>query len=87
MELVEYLKDGLTTEQVKEILLKTNLTPFDLVRTHEEYYKAELAGKHFTDEEWIQIIVENPKLLKRPIAVDRLKAVIGLPAEEFDALL
>lgn len=87
IEICEYLKDGLTEDDLREILLKTNLKPFDLVRTHEEYYLKELKGKNFTDEEWIRIILENPKLLKRPIVVDRMKAVIALPAENIDALL
>lgn len=87
IEIYEYLKDGLTEDDLREILLKTNLKPFDLVRTHEEYYLKELTGKNFTDEEWIRIILENPKLLKRPIVVDRMKAVIALPAENIDALL
>ncbi|WP_047445306.1 ArsC/Spx/MgsR family protein [Alistipes sp. ZOR0009] len=87
IEIYEYLKDGLTEDDLREILLKTNLKPFDLVRTHEEYYLKELKGKNFTDEEWIRIILENPKLLKRPIVVDRMKAVIALPAENIDALL
>lgn len=87
IEIYEYLKDGLTEDDLREILLKTNLKPFDLVRTHEEYYLKELKGKNFTDEEWIRIILENPKLLKSPIVVDRMKAVIALPAENIDALL
>lgn len=87
IELYEYLKEGLTREDLMEILLKTNLKPFDLVRTHEEYFQQELKGKNFTDDEWIRIILENPKLLKRPIVVGKLKAVIAIPAENIDALL
>lgn len=86
-EIYDYLKNGLTLADMKEILLKTNLKPIDLVRTQEEYYKKELKGKNFTDDEWVKIILENPKLLKRPIVVDRLKAVIGIPAENIDLLI
>lgn len=83
----DYLKNGLTLDDMKEILLKTNLKPIDLVRTQEEYYKKELKGKNFTDDEWVKIILENPKLLKRPIVVDRLKAIVALPAENIDLLI
>lgn len=86
-EICDYLKTGLKIEDIKEILLKTNLKPVDLVRTQEEYYKKELKGKNFTDDEWVKIILENPKLLKRPIVVDRLKAVIAIPAESIDLLI
>lgn len=86
-EVVEYLKSGISKEDIDEILLKTNLKPKDLIRTHEEYYKQELKDKNFTDDEWIKIIIENPKLLKRPIVLDRLKGVIAIPAETIDCLL
>ena len=86
-KIVEYLKSGLTEEFLNEIILKSNLKPKDLVRTQEELYKKELKGKHFTDEEWIKIIIENPVLLQRPIVVGKLKAVLAQPAEEIDKIL
>ncbi len=86
IEVVEYLKEGLTEEIIKEILLKTNLSPIDIVRKQEEVYKKELKGKEFNDEEWIQIIVENPKLLQRPIIVGKQKAVLAQPPEKADEL-
>ncbi len=85
-EIREYLKDQITKDELKEILLKTNLKPHDLVRTQEDYYKKFLKGKNFTTDEWIKIITENPKLLHRPIVVARLKAVIGIPPEEIEKL-
>lgn len=86
-EVVEYLKEGLTKEILEEILLKTNLQPIDLVRKHEDLYKKELKGKEFTKEEWIQILIENPRLLHRPIVVAKHKAVFAQPAEEIDKVL
>jgi arsenate reductase (glutaredoxin) len=86
-EIVEYMKDGLSSEQIKEILLKSNLKPTDIIRTHEELYIKELKDKKFTDEEWIEIIVENPKLLQRPIIIGKHKAVFAQPAEKLDELL
>jgi len=85
-ELIEYLKNPITEEELKDILVKLNLKPIDMVRTQEEVYKKELKGKKFNDDEWVKIIVENPKLLKRPIVVKEYKAVWGDPAEEIDKL-
>ena len=81
-----YLKEEMTTEEMKEILLKMNVSPVDLVRTQEAYYKSDLKGKNFTDEEWIKIMLENPKLIKRPIVVSDTKAIWGDPPEEIDRL-
>ena len=86
-EIVEYLKDGLAVDQIKEILLKANLKPTDLIRTQEEVYKKQFKGKNFNDDEWIDIIIENPKLLQRPIIVGKQKAVFAQPAEKADEVL
>ena len=86
-EIVHYLKEGINENQLKEILLKLNKKPLEIVRSQEELYKKELKGKNFTDEEWITIIIENPKLLQRPLVVSKHKAVLAQPPEEIDKLL
>lgn len=86
-EVVEYLKEGLTEDTLNEILLKTNQKPIDLVRTQEEIYKKELKGKNFSDEEWVKIIVENPRLLQRPIVIGKHKAVLAQPPDKLDELI
>jgi arsenate reductase (glutaredoxin) len=87
IKIIEYLKEGLTIDQIKEILLKSNLKPLDLVRTQENLYKKELKGKKFTDAEWIDILVENPNLLQRPIILGQHKAILAQSAEETDKIL
>ncbi len=82
-----YISDQLTDSELREILLKSNLKPVQLVRTQEEFYKKYLKGKSFTDDEWIKIIVQNPKLLQRPIVVGKYKAVIGCPPENIDKVI
>jgi arsenate reductase (glutaredoxin) len=86
-EMVDYIKNGLSEENLKEILLKANLTPIDIVRTQEEIFKKELKGLSFNKEEWIKIICENPKLLRRPIVVAKMKAVWADFPEKIDEVL
>jgi len=86
LEIVEYIKNGISQEELKEILLKLNVSPFELIRTQEDYFKKELKARSFTDEEWIKIISENPKLLKRPVVLTKHKAVIGDPPQNIDKL-
>jgi arsenate reductase (glutaredoxin) len=83
----EYLSDLLTSVELDEILLKSGLKPFNLVRQQEEIFKRELKGRHFTDEEWKRIILENPKLLARPIVVGKYKAVLAQPAARVEEVL
>ncbi len=84
---VEYLKTPLSREQLKDLLMKLNMKPIEIVRTQEDEFKEKLKGKTFTDEEWITILLENPKLIQRPIVVKNHKAVLGQPVEEIDRLL
>ncbi len=86
-EIIQYLKVGINEEQLNEILLKMNKKPQDIIRTQEELYKKELKGKKFTDDEWKTIILENPKLLQRPLVISNYKAVVAQPPEEIDKLL
>jgi arsenate reductase (glutaredoxin) len=78
---IDYIKNGITTEELKEILLKMNIKPIGLIRQNEELYRKELKGKNFTDDEWLMIIKENPRLLQRPLIVGRHKAILGNPVE------
>lgn len=84
---IEYLKTPFSREQFKELLMKLNMRPVEIVRTQEDEFKEKLKGKTFTDEEWITILLENPKLIQRPIVVKNHKAVLGQTGDEIDRLL
>jgi len=85
--IVEYLKDLLTEDDLKRLLMKLHLKPAEILRNQEEIYRKQFKGKNFTDEEWIKIMVENPKLIQRPIVEKEHKAVIGDPADNIMELL
>ncbi|MCX6282271.1 MAG: arsenate reductase (glutaredoxin) [Bacteroidetes bacterium] len=86
-EIVEYQKELITEEGFEKLLVKLNAKPEDMVRTQEEYFKKRLKGKQFNDHEWIKIIVQNPKLLKRPIVEAQYKAVWGDPVERIEEVI
>lgn len=86
-EVIEYLKTPLDEAELKDILVRLNKKPTDIIRTQEAIYKSDFKGKNFTDDEWVKILLEYPKLIHRPIVVKGPKAVIGDPATEIDVLL
>lgn len=86
-ETVEYLKKPLTESELERLLVKLHLHPSEVIRTQEAYYKQHLKGKKFEDHELIRIIVQNPKLLQRPVIESVYKAVIGDPVENIIPLL
>lgn len=81
VEVVEYLKETITKKELKSILAKLGLKAVDIVRKKEALYLKNFKDKRFTNEEWIQILLENPLLIERPIVIDGYKAVIGRPPE------
>lgn len=82
IEVVEYLKNPVNEETIQKLLIMLNISPHELVRTQEALYKSNYKGKNFTDNEWVKIMVESPKLIKRPIVVKGNKAVLGDPATD-----
>ena len=86
-EIIEYLKNPLTETELSNLLMKLNKIAFEMVRTQEAIYKYDIKGKYFTNDEWLKLIIENPKLLKRPIVETEHAAVWGDPAIEIEKLL
>ncbi len=86
-EIVLYLENPPTEKELKAILKKLKLKPEQLLRKGEAIYKEKYKGKTLTEEEWIVAMIENPKLIERPIVIDGKKAVLGRPPENVLDLL
>ena len=86
-EVIDYIKNNLSSDQIKNILKKLQLKPIELVRKNEVIWKDKYKGKEFTDDQLMKILSNEPKLIERPIIVSEKLAVIGRPAENIDKLL
>ena len=80
-EVIEYLKSPLTKEEIKSILEKLGLNAKDIIRKNESIFKEEFKGKVETEDEILKMLVENPKLIERPIVIENNEAIIGRPPE------
>jgi arsenate reductase (glutaredoxin) len=87
VELVDYMKNPLTKEQIADLLRKLGMSAFDLVRKSEPVYAKKFEGKNLSEEEWIDAMVHHPILIERPIFINGEKAVIGRPAERVFEIL
>ncbi len=87
VQIVEYLKNCPTFDELKVIIGKTGLKPIDIIRKGEKVYKENFKGKEFTDDEWIKVMLENPILIERPIVIKGSKAALGRPPEQVEAIL
>ena len=81
VEIIEYLNEIPTKEELKLILMQLNLKPLDIIRKGEAVYKEKFKNSNFNDDEWIKIMIEYPKLIERPIVVKGNKAILGRPPE------
>ncbi len=86
-EIIEYLKNPISAAEISSILTKLHLKPIDLVRTNEPLWKENFKGKDLSDADIITALVENPKLIERPIVINGDKAVIGRPPEKIISIL
>ncbi len=86
-EVVLYLETPPSRQEIREVLSKLEMSAQDLVRKEEKLYKETYKGKEFTEDEWIRILADNPKLIQRPVVIDGTKAIIGRPPESVHVLL
>jgi arsenate reductase len=80
-EVVLYLENPPTAEQVEEIIDRLGIEPHDLLRTGEPQYQALGLSKRATRQEVARAIAREPILLERPVVVAGSKARIGRPPE------
>lgn len=79
VEVVEYLKNTPSKDELSALIRSLGIAPHDLIRVGEAVYKEQFKGKTLSDEDWILAMVEHPVLIERPIVVQNGKAVIGRP--------
>ena len=80
-EIVKYLDEQLSETQLAEIINILGIKPIELVRKNEKIWKENFKGKELTDKEVVKAMVENPKLIERPIVINDKKGVIARPTE------
>jgi arsenate reductase len=85
-ESVNYLEHPLSVEELKQLLQRAGLTPYDVLRTKEPAYRELVAGKNLDNEELLKIVAAHPELLQRPIVTRDEKAVLARPVENLAKL-
>ncbi len=88
-EVFEYLKSEFSANDIKELMQKLGISDVrDMLRTKEKEYKElEIKDESKTQDEIINLVVQNPKLVERPIVIQGDRAVIGRPIDNVKELL
>lgn len=87
VEIIEYLNEVPSQDELAAILIKLGMNAEDILRKGEDIFKQNYKGKTFSNDEWIKIMIENPKLIERPIVIKGNKAVLGRPPENVNKFL
>ena len=86
-QVINYLENVPTENELKEIITLLGIKPIDLVRTNESIWKDNFKDKKLSDDEIVKAMVENPKLIERPIVVNGKKAAVGRPTENILSII
>jgi len=80
--IIKYLDTPPDKAELTEILGKLGLQAEQIVRKGEALYtELSLNDKTLSNEEWIEVLAQHPRLIERPIVVSGKKAAIGRPIE------
>ncbi|PIB22963.1 arsenate reductase (glutaredoxin) [Maribacter sp. 4G9] len=86
-EVRKYLEDVPTKDELRDILRYLGISAENLVRKNESVWKEKYKSRKLTHEEILDALVENPKLIERPIVIKNQLAVIGRPPENIKKLI
>ena len=87
IEVIKYLENPLSFNELENLIQKLNISPIELIRTKESIWIEKYKGKNISYKEIIQSMVEYPILMERPIVVLGNKAILARPLENINKLL
>jgi Spx/MgsR family transcriptional regulator len=74
----EYFKVKFTKDELRGLLDSEGLKVSDVISTRSTPYKERgLADKDLSDDEILDLMIEDPRLLRRPMVISRDQVVIG----------
>ena len=76
-QVINYLDNVPTFEELTALIQKLNFEPLQLVRQKEKIWIENFKNKQMTNDEIIQAMVSYPILIERPIVIKGNKAIIG----------
>ncbi|MBT8181014.1 MAG: arsenate reductase (glutaredoxin) [Eudoraea sp.] len=86
-EIINYLEEVPSKDELHKVLEYLTLSPEQLVRKSEAIWKEKFKGENLSDDQIIDAMLEYPKLIERPIVIKGDKAVIGRPSKKIIELL
>jgi arsenate reductase len=87
-EVVQYLKTPLDRSGLEQLLAKLEDPPADLVRKDSYFKQLGLSADDYTTvDAVVELLVEHPRLMQRPVLVKGDRAIIGRPKDRVPAFV
>lgn len=77
IQVVNFLKDIPTKAELLQIIERLGIAPEALVRKNEALWKERYGNLKFSGDDIIDLLLEHPKLIERPILIKGNRAIIG----------
>ena len=87
-DVVLYLENPPDPQTLTQLTEMLGCSISDIIRSGEDIFtELGLAEHNLSEQDLVQIVADNPKLLERPIVVNNGKAVVGRPPENVLSIL
>lgn len=86
-EIIKYLDDPISESELRKIINLLEIEPIELVRKNEAIWKSDYKQKDLSNNDIVLAMIENPKLIERPIVINNKKGVIGSPPSRITEII
>lgn len=83
----DYFGDRFTADELRGVLARAGRTPTEMLSTRAKAYRnLGIADRMVSDDELIELMVAEPTLLRRPLAIAGGQSTVGFNADALKAL-
>ena len=83
----DYFKDRFSVDELRDLLHSLNLSAHDVLSTRAgKYRELGLDQREVSEEELLQLMTEQPTLLRRPLIKRGSRSVVGFNKTELESL-
>ena len=79
--IIKYLEESFEKNTLVELLEKIEKKPSEILRKNEVLWKKEYAAKNLSEVQILQLLLDQPKLIERPIVTSTDMGVLARPIE------
>jgi len=82
----DYFKERFTIEELRTVLADAGLAPHEVLSRRAKAYATLVGNRDLSDDELLALMVQEPTLLRRPLAVRGEQTAIGFDKAGLTAL-